>query len=125
MNERLLHIVTLMLLCLFSQWAQAADKLIQGHVVNAIDKSTVKEATIHVNSRGHMTKTDDLGLFALECKQGDTINVEANGYESLQRVITGKEPALLSFALMPINVDLNEVVVKAGKYSKKDNPSFF
>lgn len=123
MNERLLHIVTLMLLCLFSQWAQAADKLIQGHVVNAIDKSTVKEATIHVNSRGHMTKTDDLGLFALECKQGDTINVEANGYESLQRVITGKEPALLSFALMPINVDLNEVVVKAGKYSKKDNPA--
>lgn len=124
MNERYIHIITLILLCLFAQQAHAANKLIQGHVVNAIDNSTVKEATIIVNSRAqHITKADEFGLFALECKQGDTIIVEANGFESLQRVITGKEPTLLTFPLLPINVDLNEVVVKAGKYSKKDNPA--
>ena len=77
---------------------------------------------VTVNNK-HVYNTDDSGLFAVETNVGDTIRIEANNYEHQLYIINGKEPTLLQFALMPLNVTLDEVVVRAGKYSKKDNPA--
>ena len=77
---------------------------------------------VTVNNK-HVYNTDDSGLFVVETNVGDTIRIEANNYEHQLYIINGKEPTLLQFALMPLNVTLDEVVVRAGKYSKKDNPA--
>ena len=116
------HIALLMVMCLSSLVTGATSLYIQGNVANAVDHTPIANAHVTLNSN-IVTATDDMGLFALEAKRGDTIRIEAHGYEHLQLVIGGNEPVLIQFALMPLNVNLDEVVVSAGKYSKKDNPA--
>lgn len=111
-----------MLLCL-SHFAIGATSLyIQGNVANAVDKTPIANAHVMLNSN-FITVTDEMGLFALDAKPGDTLRIEANSFEYLQQVVSGNEPVLMQFAMMPINVNLDEVVVRTRKYTKKDNPA--
>ena len=116
------HIIALIGLCLSSLVSGATTRYIQGCVTNALDKSPITNAHVTVNNK-QVTITDDAGLFAIEAKTGDTISVEANSYEQHLLIIKGNEQVLIQFALMPLNVNLDEVVVRKGKYSKKDNPA--
>lgn len=116
------HIALLMLLCLSHLAIGATSLYVQGIVANAVDKTPIANAHVMLNSN-IITVTDEVGLFALEAKPGDTLRIEANSFEHLQLVVSGNEPVLMQFALMPLNVNLDEVVVRTGKYTKKDNPA--
>jgi hypothetical protein len=102
--------------------SSATTRYIQGCVTNALNSSPIKDAKVTVNTL-QVAATDDVGLFAVEAKAGDTIRIEVDSYEQKQLMVKGNEPVLIHFALMPLNVSLDEVVVRAGKYSKKDNPA--
>lgn len=110
------------MLCLSPLTSGAATHFIQGSVTDAIDRTYITDAIVRVNSK-QVTITDKIGFFALEALTGDTILIEALGYDQQQLVIKGNEPALIQFALMPLNVNLDEIIVRAGKYSKKNNPA--
>lgn len=101
----------------------AAQVFIQGFVGDVITKSPLQGVTVTVGRGSVSTTTDEMGMFAVECHKGDTLLVEAAGYQEQHIVVKGTEPVMLKIELLPLNVDLDEVVVNAGKYSKKDNPA--
>ena len=101
----------------------AAQVFIQGFVGDVITKSPLQDVTVTVGRGSVSTTTDEMGMFAVECHKGDTLLVEAAGYQKQHIVVKGTEPVMLKIELLPLNVDLDEVVVNAGKYSKKDNPA--
>ncbi|MBR5102485.1 MAG: carboxypeptidase-like regulatory domain-containing protein, partial [Muribaculaceae bacterium] len=117
----MLHRIAISLLCLIQVFALEAH-LVSGRVYDTASELPLVGVSVAVLNSQQGTITGTNGEFTLNCNLGDTLKMTAIGYETATMPIT----ALNAFINVPMTqkpIGLNEVVVKGGKYSKKNNPA--
>lgn len=104
--------------------AASSDYFIRGIVRDSISDQGVDNAFVAVDNGRIGTMTDSDGIFELSVPQGaKSLKVWSQGYEPKTISIVKNRVNLYAVYLSPEAVELNEVVVKKSKYSKKDNPA--
>ena len=103
------------------------DFMVKGIVTDSITGDGLPFATILVKGSTLRTSTNTEGHFSLSVPKGKKIQllISYMGYESCEMEILPDKTPYLKIALIPIDVNLTEVVIKPTreKYRKKDNPA--
>lgn len=105
--------------------ARAADmKVIRGIVRDSITTQGLPYASISVDGSGKGAVADERGIFELavnsDCRY---ITAACQGYARKKIPLVNSSHNLYDIYLAPESVELKEVVVKKGKYSKRNNPA--
>lgn len=112
------------LLSVLTLWGSDKGYFIRGVVRDAVTDETVPNAFVTVDSGTRGTMTDARGIFELTVPDNtQSITVRCQGYEDQRLEIRKNRVNLYAVYLNPAQVQLDEVVVKRRKYSKKNNPA--
>lgn len=122
--RKLRFITALLLLTLLSiaMEASAALSSVEGVVIDSISGQAIPYATVYITGTQSGTMTDEDGRFSMPAKiPGDTLRFSTMGYGVKKLPASSK----MKIELVPVGVELQEVVVKPKKekYSKKNNPA--
>ena len=122
------HFFLLLLLsCVVVGQAQAQAQAlteVKGVVLDSATNEPLPFANISVINTGFGTNSDENGVFSFSYKTIHTlIQVTAVGYErAVQSIVLGQSNDV-KIQLKPENQQLQEVVVKSGRYRNKGNPA--
>ncbi|NDD35485.1 MAG: TonB-dependent receptor, partial [Flavobacteriia bacterium] len=99
--------------------ASAQTITLTGQVTDRSDRSPIPAVVSVLPTGASKTSTDVQGRFNLEVRIGDSLLIEAFGYDSKRLKVASSQPLMV--ALTPNQVGLNEVVVTGyGTSTKKE-----
>lgn len=97
---------------------------VQGIVRDSLSLQGIPYASVTVQPSGTAALADSLGLFQLNAPAGSTtITASSQGYASKRVELIRTSHNLYDIELRPQAQELKEVVVRKGKYSKRNNPA--
>lgn len=103
---------------------RGADYFVRGVVRDSVTNQVVPHAMVTFDHGRRGTVADNDGIFEITVPgQGTTLTVRSQGYRNYGLKITKNRVNLYAIYLQPEAVELNEVVVKKRKYSKRNNPA--
>ena len=99
-------------------------RVIIGIVRDSVTTEGLPYASISVDGTGKGTVADDRGIFEIAVDwNANSITAACQGYAKKQIPLVSKSHNLYDIYLSPETVELKEVVVKRGKYTKRNNPA--
>lgn len=102
----------------------ADDYFIRGIVRDSVTSEPVENAFVTVDKTTRGTMTDASGIFELTVpKNTRSLTVRSQGYGTKTIPVNRNRVNLYAVYLDPESVELNEVVVRRNRYSKKNNPA--
>lgn len=102
----------------------ADDFFIRGIVRDSVTTQVIPGAFVNIENGRRGTMTDQDGIFELTVPaNGTTLTVSTQGYTSKSIKIVRNRVNLYAVYLQPEAVELDEVVVRRKKYSKRNNPA--
>lgn len=104
--------------------ANANGFFLKGIVRDSVTAEAVAKASVMALPSAHGTVSDDRGLFGIALTPADTaIRVSSVGYRPTIVPVKRTAYNMLVAYITPSSTELDEVVVRKSKYSKKNNPA--
>lgn len=104
--------------------AASGTYLVRGIVRDTVTNQPVPYASVALSGLGIGTMTDAKGIFELTAPDASaTIDVTCQGYNRARKKINKNRVNLYEIWLHPDAVELDELVVKKQRYSKRNNPA--
>lgn len=104
--------------------ARGGDYLVQGIVRDSVTDEPLGRASVRVDGESRATVADDRGLFEIAVSDGSRyLTVGCMGYRSKRVPLRRTSHNMYPVYLSPAPKELDEVVVRRAKYSKKNNPA--
>lgn len=128
-NTELFHFLKGLLACIIvpavSLCAEASDKiLIKGIVRDSVTTQGLPFASIYIDGSGKGVVADGRGIFEVTVDENCRfITAACQGYSRKKVPLVRSVLNIYDINLSPASVELNELVVKRGKYSKRNNPA--
>jgi hypothetical protein len=104
------------LLLLFGVFLYAQDRTVQGVILDRSGSSRVSNASLTNKRSAQITLSNDLGLFLISARIGDTLIISKVGYSDMVLVLPSHEDLVLK--MQPV-IQLSEVTVK-GQSKKQE-----
>ncbi|MDE6368830.1 MAG: carboxypeptidase-like regulatory domain-containing protein, partial [Muribaculaceae bacterium] len=104
--------------------ANADGFFLKGIVRDSLTLEPMPKASVMALPSARAVITDDRGLFGLAMNVGDTLlRVSSVGYSTIELPVRRNSHNLIVVYLPTSTTQLEELVVKKSKYSKKNNPA--
>jgi len=118
-------IVVSLLLMTIGLYADANSRIvIKGIVRDSITTEGLPYASISIDGTGKGTVADERGIFEIALNSGcKSITAAYQGYGSKRIPLVKTSHNLYDIYLSPLSEELKEIIVKRGKYSKRNNPA--
>lgn len=131
---RLLPLIIMFLLAVPQLLASGAEEsprrameggfFLKGIVRDSISGDVLPRASVRASGGSHAVVADSRGIFGIPMTPADSgIHVSSVGYNSRNVCIVRDNYNMVVVWLTPSTTELDEVVVRKGKYSKKNNPA--
>lgn len=111
---------------IFAEKADAAGQtyFVRGIVRDSITDEGIPYASVVVGSSGYGSVTDAQGIFEMSVPvNANALQITCVGYDKKVLPIKRGNVNMYAVYLSPSTTELNEVIVKKEKYSKKNNPA--
>ena len=116
--------IAIILILAFAWPVQCAAYLVQGIVKDAVTDTALPRASVSLPGSGKAVVADESGLFAISVPDGArSIKVSCLGYQSKTVPLKRSSHNMYAVYLSPAATQLDEVIVRRGKYSKRNNPA--
>jgi len=104
--------------------AAGSGYFVRGIVRDSISGETMSNVFVTIKGGKGGTVTDSQGIFEITVPNGKTtLSIRCQGYNPKDLNITQNRVNLYAIELSPATYELDEVVIKRPKYSKKNNPA--
>lgn len=116
-------VLAVMMLLSLAAWGEG-NYFVRGIVRDSISDEPIPYASIVVGNSGRGGVTDSQGIFEMSVpNSARSLQITCVGYEKKVLPIKRGNVNMYAVYLSPSTTELREVVVKKGKYSKKNNPA--
>lgn len=121
------HIILLILVIIGSLcniWGANSDYFIRGVVRDSISDVGIEGVFVSVSGTSQSVMTDSKGIFEMTIpEKARSLTIKSQGYQSKVFPISKNRVNVYAIYLSPQAVELDEIVVKKQKYTKKNNPA--